>query len=353
MNFKNSISLKAGKKALKILKKDGLKVDDISVVAGAAGGPKWLILRNLDRAIFGTWLKDRKTPLPLIGSSIATWRFACIASPDPESAFQKFEDSYIKQSYVDNKKSSFITSESLKIIDNYLDGNMEEVLNHPFYRLNIMTTKCKWPLSSSNKILQVFGFSIAYILNLICRDHLNTLFKRGLFFDKRFKPDFFKSDQFKTEYYKIEKDNFKKALLASGSIPIVMDGVRINQDIYRDGGVLDYNMDLKYENTDKIVLFPHYSDRIIPGWLDKKLNRRKPFEQTLDKMLMISPSEKLINDLPNRKIPDREDFMNLTDSDRIKAWKEVIVKSKVMEDDFLLLTKNKDLLNEVLEPLTN
>ena len=66
-----SINLWAGKKAYKKIKDSGLTPDDVKVVAGAAGGPKWLVLANLDRALFGHWFKDRKKPLFTIGALVA------------------------------------------------------------------------------------------------------------------------------------------------------------------------------------------------------------------------------------------------------------------------------------------
>lgn len=349
--FKNSISIKAGKSAGNLIEKDGFGKESVKVVAGAAGGPKWLILRNLDKAVFGQFLKDRVNPLPLIGSSIGTWRFACVCCNDQEASFKRFEESYIKQSYKENHSSAYISSESLKILDYFIKDKAREILDHPVYRLNIMTAKCRWPASSSFRLIQALGFGIAITMNLIKRESLNTLFKRGLYYDKRMEPNFFKSDQFKIEYNILTAENLKKALLASGSIPVIMDGVEINGSVYRDGGIIDYNMDLKYENTDGIVLFPHYSEKIIPGWLDKNLKKRVPFKETTDKMLLIAPSKEMIDSLPNKKIPDRKDFMNMDDDTRIKVWNEVLEKSRIMFDDFMHICEDTGRLLDVMEKL--
>ena len=50
----------AGRKALPIIRDEGLDPDRVQVVAGAAGGPKWLVLYGLDRWLFGEYFKDRK-----------------------------------------------------------------------------------------------------------------------------------------------------------------------------------------------------------------------------------------------------------------------------------------------------
>lgn len=77
----------------------GLDPADIYVIARAAGGPKWLVLNALDRALFTSWIRDRQKLLYLVGSSIGSWRFAAAAGSDPESAIDRFELAYIRQAY--------------------------------------------------------------------------------------------------------------------------------------------------------------------------------------------------------------------------------------------------------------
>jgi len=94
-----NVNLWAGKNAYAKIKDSGLAPDDVKVVAGAAGGPKWLILANLDRALFGQWFKDRKNPLFLIGASIGSWRFAAASQKNPVAAVDRLQDAYINQTY--------------------------------------------------------------------------------------------------------------------------------------------------------------------------------------------------------------------------------------------------------------
>lgn len=67
----------------------------------------------------------------------------------------------------------------------------------------------------------------------------------------------------------------RDALLASGSIPLVLDAVT---DIagappgrYWDGGLVDYHLHLPYQREPDLVLYPHFADHIVPGWLDKAM----------------------------------------------------------------------------------
>jgi hypothetical protein len=59
----------AGKRALETICSQGLRPVDVKIVAGAAGGPKWMILGQLDRLFFGSWFRGRRQPLYLLGSS--------------------------------------------------------------------------------------------------------------------------------------------------------------------------------------------------------------------------------------------------------------------------------------------
>ena len=69
----------------------------MGVIAGAAGGPKGLILGPLDRFVFGQWLPQSAQPVDLVGASIGAWRMATACLPDAVSAFERLEHDYIRQ----------------------------------------------------------------------------------------------------------------------------------------------------------------------------------------------------------------------------------------------------------------
>ena len=62
-----------------------------------------------------------------------------------------------------------------------------------------------------------------------------------------------------------------------------------------------------------MVLFFHHQERIIPGWLDKKIIQRVPDAQTLSNVVMVFPSQSFIENLPGGKVPDRDDFLTYID----------------------------------------
>ncbi len=63
----SSLSLLGGPNALRWIRERGLQGDDIDVMPGASGGPKWLVLAGLDRVLFGGFFKGRSRPLQRLG----------------------------------------------------------------------------------------------------------------------------------------------------------------------------------------------------------------------------------------------------------------------------------------------
>lgn len=357
----NNLIFLAGKKAYSLIKDNGLKPDMVKVIAGAAGGPKWLILNHLDRALFTHWLKDRSNPLFLIGSSIAAWRFAAVSQSDPRAAIDKFQSAYLGQTYSDKPTPAEISRETSRVRDLFLDQTaIQQILDHPSLRLNFMAVRSRGLNRFENKFLLGAGLAGTALLNIVSRRFLRYFFERTLFYHPETAPPFFNTTDFPLKTVPLDKDNLAPALLASGSIPLIMSGVNgIKGAVpgsYRDGGVIDYHMDIPFlkETDEKIVLFPHYSRRIIPGWLDKKLTWRKPHPSNMDPVLQVAPSESFIESLPLQKIPDRNDFWLFAgkEQERIDYWEAVIKKSELLGAEFLDAVESGKIKN-LVQPMTN
>ena len=336
----------AGTKAMDAIGCDGLSPSMVKAVLGAAGGPKWLVLHGLDRAIFSTWFKGRTEPLFLLGASIGAWRFAAVSQNDPSQALDRFLAAYMAQSYSPYPGREEVTLECAKILCALLGaGGIEEILSHPFLRLGVSTVHCKWPVASDNKVLLSLGLMDAAVYNAVHRAGLRFFFERVLFVDPRNSPPLGEMSDLETRTAPLSAGNLKDALLASGAVPLVMSGVKNIADappgMYRDGGITDYNFDLPVlcngGNSDGLILFPHYANRIIPGWFDKRLPWRKPREENLERMLMVSPSMQFIESLPYKKIPDRQDFpfFRGRDEERIAYWNQVIEAGNRLGEEFL------------------
>ena len=352
------LTVLAGRKALTRVRDQGLDPEMVKVIAGAAGGPKWFVLKHLDRAIFTEWLKDKPGPIFLIGSSIGAWRFAAACRHDTLRGLELFDQAYTNQRYTGKPTPEEISRESVKIQKIFFeDSGVREILSNPRFRLNFMAARCSGPLTGSEKRgLQGLGFAGASFLNLISRDLMGLVFQRTLFYDSRDEPPFFDMDQFPIDRVALTEENLQSALMASGSIPMVMSGVRdipgAPDGTYRDGGVLDYHMDLPLIKGDGLALLPHYSDRIIPGWLDKRLTWREPDPARLENTILISPSREFVKNLPLGKIPDRNDFLLFKgkDDERIGYWRLVVKESQRLADEFMEATASGR-IREMVKPL--
>lgn len=345
----------AGRKALEIIREEGLRPDRISVVAGAAGGPKWLVLRHLDRVLFSDWFKDRKQPLFLIGSSIGAWRFAGQCMADPITSLSDFESAYIHQAYEGKPSPEAVSRESARIQQAFLkNGGPREILDHPFLRLNFMAVRSKGPAASDRRFLLAATLLVAAMGNLVSRSFLKVFFERVLFHDSRSLPPFYHISGFPLHRVPLTPGNLPGALLASGSIPLVMSGVKdipgSPSGVYRDGGVIDYHMDMPLTGeSEGIALFPHYMERVIPGWLDKQLTWRKPGARNMADVLMMAPSKQFIDRLPYHKIPDRNDFNRFDgkDSQRFAYWSKVAKTSQILADEFMEAVLSGSIRNRV------
>jgi hypothetical protein len=124
--------------------------------------------------------------------------------------------------------------------------------------------------------------------------------------------------------------------------------------IYRDGGVTDYQMDIPFlDQQEGIVLFPHYSHRIIPGWFDKMIPWRKPKPSNMENVLLLAPSPSFVGGLPGGKIPDRSDFYTYKGrhNDRLADWNRAVDLSRQLADEFIEAVDSGRIRHDV-QPLT-
>ena len=358
LNSAKDFVIKAGPKALALIRDEGLRPERVRVMAGAAGGPKWLVLYHLDRLIFSNFFKGRAEPLHLIGSSIGAWRFAALSQPDPLDALDRFREAYIHQAYDTAPTPAEVTAESRKVMDGYLpETAVPEILGHPWCRMNLLAVRCRHMTALENKAGMAMGLTGAVASNLIGRKYLGYFFERTLFHDPRDLPPLAAHDTIPFNRAQLNGQNFADALLASGSIPLVMSGVAnipgARPGIYRDGGMIDYHMDLPYRlKDDEIVLMPHFTDAIIPGWLDKKLTWRKPSAANMTNVVMIAPTNEFVQELPNAKIPDRTDFKRYfrQDRERFAAWNQVVAMCRPPAEDFMELVASGR-IREKVQPM--
>jgi len=329
------LELRAGAGALRHIREHGLQADDITLVAGAAGGAKWLVLKRLDEVIFGHWLAQRKRRLPLIGSSIGAWRFcAAILGMD---AMQRFYQAYLQQCYSPNPGRAEITRVARDILDDLLgEDAIDKVLTHPLLQINIMSARARGPWADERPNILMPSLVAAAALNALSSQSLKLGFVRHLFHHPDCDTSVATRRGWKVEGTPLSSTNLKRVMLASAAIPLVIESVRdipgAPAGTYRDGGVTDYHMPLDFPAHGGIVLFPHFSADFKPGWFDKHLPWRRLHPSTLDNVLQIYPSPRFISRLPYGKIPDRRDFATLDLEQRLRYWNRVHEETRRLSD---------------------
>ncbi len=351
----DSISIRAGSKAIGIIREEGLDLSRVKVLAGASGSAKFLVLTGIDRVLISLF-KDRTDPLYLIGTSIGAFRMAAFCQTDPLGAIGTLEREYIAQQYTGHPTRQEVTQETRRILDAYIDNNeIETMLHHPFMKICFLSNKCRGLLKQDPLVLQWLGLILAAGVNLLSRNGLGHFLERGLFCGPGQSPPFAAMDQFPMNRYGLTPANFKSALLSSGSIPIAMEGVSNIEGapgVFRDGGILDYHLDIPFlPDSDNLVLYPHFYETITPGWFDKALDR-KPSGKNMENVVLVAPSNLFVENLPFKKIPDRKDFMTFKgkDEERKNYWRTVLEKNKQMGDDFFEAVQSGK-IRQMVKPL--
>ncbi len=347
------ISIRLGQRARQRIEREGLQAADIAIIPAAAGGPKGLILNGIDQWMFGEWLKNAPRRRRLIGASIGAWRMAAAAFHDPVAAHRRLAHHYAHQTYPARVDAAYVSRTVRALLENVLDGRGEEMLDNPGYLLSVITVRGIGPLAGTrgSRWREMAGFLRAAAGNAVSRSRLAGAMERVVFHDARDDAAWLRTsfDAFSSHYVGLSPHNLQAALLASGSIPLVLEAV---SDIhgappgnYWDGGLIDYHLHLPYQRDAGLVLYPHFTDHIVPGWLDKSMPWRRARDSALDNVILVSPSPSFVARLPNRKLPDRRDFKHYGQDHaaRIRDWTYAIGESQRMADALARWAEQPDL----------
>jgi hypothetical protein len=181
------------------------------------------------------------------------------------------------------------------------------------------------------------GYAGAYLCNAVQRKAMGAWLERVVFSSRGELP--FDTADFATQHMPLNERNFMAALQASCSIPFVLQAVHDIPDAptgaYWDGGITDYHLHLNYQG---LVLYPHFQQAVVPGWLDKALKWRHQATAFLDNTIVLAPNPEWVLTLPNRKLPDRSDFTRYATDlpGRITAWTGAAQASQQLADEFAL-----------------
>jgi hypothetical protein len=345
-----ALRIHAGPRARDHIEREGLRPQDVSVVPGAAGGPKGLILGPLDRFLFGRWLAQSSQPIHLVGASIGAWRMATACLDDCVPAFERLERDYIAQDYAVEPGRKAPTSKhvSERFAQNlaaFYGGRVQEVLSHPRYRVHVVTSRGRHMLSREHRVGTPLGYLGAWLSNGVHRKALGAWLERVVFSSGPGEEALslpFDDQDFRTRQVRLTPDNFQLAVQASCSIPFLLQAVHdipgAPPGAYWDGGITDYHLHLNYAaaHPQGLVLYPHFQKAVVPGWLDKAWRWRHGATPFLDNTIVLAPDPEWVRRLPNGKLPDRTDFPRYaTDlAARVKVWTAAAEASRQLADEF-------------------
>lgn len=354
-----TLIVRVGAEARERIRMRGLPASDVSVLPGAAGGPKGVGIVGLDRAIFGDFLARSRRPRTLIGASIGSWRFAAVAAAGWDSQriaanLERLADLYTCQRFPRDVDAAGVSRSCMTMLTDLLGNSGQTIIDNPDYRLVVAMDRSRGLLASDRPWLLGLGLTALVAGNLLSRRLLRLFMQRALACPGEAPLPLAPFKDFVTHQIRLDADNLYAALMASASIPLVLKGVRdipgAPAGIYRDGGLLDYHLDLPYD-TDGTVLYPHFTDRVIPGWFDKPLRWRRANAHHLRRVVLVSPSPAYLASLPHGKLPDRSDFQRYRgdNAGRERYWRQTIAESERLGDEFLELMEKDKLIERMVD----
>ena len=271
--MQSALSVYMGSEAAKTIGERGWQSAPFSTLIGASGGPKWLILSELDKVLGQALLLGRSEPMTLLGSSIGTWRHACLSLNDPGAAISRLQQAYLYQEYSCARPSPIEVSEVAERMLREALGpeGAHQVAAHPTLRNAIVTARAKGLARGESGWRLGMGMATATLGNAVSRKGLELLFDRIAFCHGELSTLPF-ADGFNTQLTTINELNLIPALKASGAIPFLMQCEPTipgaSGGPFWDGGIIDYHFTLKANQTPGLVLYPHFRDRLTPGWFD-------------------------------------------------------------------------------------
>jgi hypothetical protein len=304
----------AGPQARAHLAERGLGAADVRAVPAAAGGAKGITLLPLDRFIFGHWLPQSAQTVHLLGASIGAWRMAAACrrtEGGADAALAQLAEDYITQSYPHAPgrmpTAAVVTEHFSRRLEERLGTQAAEVLSHPRYRLHVFTSRGRGLLHHAGRVRQPLGWAAAFAANALHRRALGGWLERIVFADARESLPLALTD-FPTRQVALTTHNLTAAVLASCTIPFVLEAVRDvpggPSGTYWDGGITDYHLHLDYRGFDDgVVLYPHFGPHVVPGWLDKPWKRRHAATAALSRVVVMAPRDEWIAALPGGKLP--------------------------------------------------
>ena len=347
----SALAVYAGSKALAHIRQHGLRAEDIKLVVGASGGPKWFVLSKLDQELIGSFLAETKQSIDFLGSSVGSWRMACYANGDV-NAIRKLEEAYVNHCYSEKPDAAEISGAAREILNKMLsEDDCQHIAANHERRLHIVIARTRKLFNHPARVIQMLTLVSAAFVNIFSRSALQGFYARTMATTNKQSLPYVNAD--KLESVQINADNLKPALLASGAIPFVLEPVLLpgsKPRLHYDGGVIDYHFSGPFPVKDGLVLYPHFFPKVVPGWFDKGLPWRRMQAKNYENVVMLTPSKEFIAALPLGKISDRKDFSTMDDAQRIQYWNTVVAEGAKLAEAFRS-ELNKDGFRSLVRPI--
>ncbi|MBC7699259.1 phospholipase [Aquabacterium sp.] len=338
-----ALHIHAGPVARRHIEQHGLSPHDVRLIPAAAGGPKGLILTHLDRHLFGQWFTQSKHTMHLVGASIGAWRMAAAIMPTPAKAFERLAHDYVHQNYEPEAGRKMPSPQRIsasfgQALDTFFGADTDGILAHPRWRLHVVTARGRQLLRPGTPMRTPLGFAGLALGNALSRRTVGAFLERNVFSSAGEALPVTLQD-LPTARCALTAENFKPALQASCSIPFLLDAVRdipgATTGAHWDGGLVDYHFHWNFNSMDSgLVLYPHFQQSIVPGWLDKSFKRRHLPTPGLSNMVLLAPNPAWVAKLPAGKLPDREDFTKLEFTARVRQWSAAVAESERLAHDW-------------------
>lgn len=272
---------------------------------------------------------------------------AAWASDDDGDCYDQLIEEYIEQRYVGSPTPEQVSD----VCRNYIARLFHHkragfAIAHPKLQLNFTTALLALENPSAGQTVRSLLRAVGS--NFFGRDRLSKTFTRGLFSSL---PHPSNSsliggwDDIETFEVSLTVENFQRGLLATGSIPTVLQGESAIKGSppghHLDGGIIDYHFELKSPSGP--ILYPHFSDNPVPGWLDRFPPNRRLSAEAKQHLCLLLPSKQFLSRFPTGDFPNRHDFRRFSNDDRIKLWRQTVELSNLVEKELLHCLEADDL----------
>jgi hypothetical protein len=275
-----------------------------------------------------------------------------LSQTQPGAAIQRLQTAYLQQQYSSAKPSPAEVSQVAEELLREALGpqGAAHIIGHERFHNIIITARGRGLAQGQSGLPLLASMASASAANALSRKTLNLFFQRVAFCHATIASVPFTSN-FNTQTVTLTEGNLIPALKASGAIPLLM---QCESSIpgatggpFWDGGIIDYHFSLTNSEANGLILYPHFSDVIIPGWFDKMLPWRAQSRPAIDNLILMCPSRSFLATLPHQKIPDRSDFNRLSPHQRVAYWQTCVLQSERLAEALYSLINGDDPLRGV------